>query len=41
MNNPRLLARMKRELQILEKDPPPGIQAWPKGEQITSLEARK
>lgn len=34
-----MVARMQRELEILEKDPPPGISCWPKGDSITELEA--
>lgn len=40
-NSVRLVSRMKRELQMLEQDPPHGIQAWPKEDSLTTLEARK
>jgi ubiquitin-conjugating enzyme E2 T len=34
-----MVARMRRELEILEKEPPPGISCWPKGDSLTELEA--
>lgn len=34
-----LLNRMRVELGMLEKSPPPGISAWPKGDKMTALEA--
>lgn len=34
-----LVSRMRKEIQMLETDPPPGISCWPKAEKITELEA--
>lgn len=34
-------SRMKRELEMLEKHPPPGISAWPFEDSMTHLHARK
>ncbi|EGC32071.1 hypothetical protein DICPUDRAFT_11209, partial [Dictyostelium purpureum] len=31
--------RLRQELSLIEKDPPPGIQAWPIENRINSLEA--
>ena len=32
--------RMKRELQILQTNPPHGISCWPKNDSVDQLEAR-
>jgi len=29
---PQALTRMQRELRMLEREPPPGVSAWPKDE---------
>ena len=34
------LARMRREVSMLERDPPHGICAWPRGDSLTTLEAQ-
>lgn len=34
-------ARMKRELRLLETDPPPGISCWMVDDQIDHLQASK
>ena len=38
-NNARFFSRMKRELELLERDPPHGISAWPKNDHLLELEA--
>jgi hypothetical protein len=37
--NHAALSRMSKELQMLERDPPHGVWAAPKGDKITELEA--
>ena len=39
IKNQALVARMKRELSMLEESPPQGISAWPREDKITELEA--
>lgn len=39
MANTRFVSRMKREIELLERDPPHGISAWPKNDQLLELEA--
>ncbi|XP_071500364.1 ubiquitin-conjugating enzyme E2 T-like [Diadema antillarum] len=34
------VSRMKRELAMLEKEPPPGISCWAKADNVTQLEAQ-
>ncbi len=37
---PQALSRMQRELRMLEREPPPGVSAWPMSEsRIDKLEA--
>ena len=40
-NKMQRLARMKRELQMLQQSPPHGISCWAKVDNIEQLEARK
>ena len=40
-NKMQRLARMKRELEMLQKSPPHGISCWAKVDNIEQLEARK
>jgi len=39
MANSAMIGRMKKELEMLDKDPPHGICAWPKDDSINCLEA--
>ncbi|EGG14276.1 hypothetical protein DFA_12046 [Cavenderia fasciculata] len=39
-SNPQLLTRLKYEMDLFKKDPPPGVQVWnANGERVDSLEA--
>lgn len=35
------ISRMKRELEMMERAPPPGVSCWIKDGDLTRLEARK
>lgn len=37
----RIKSRMKKELEMMEKEPPPGISCWSEDDDITNLKASK
>lgn len=39
MNPKVIVSRMKKEIERLETDPPPGVMCWPKGDTVLDLEA--
>ena len=37
----QMQSRMKKEMDMLQKDPPPGVSAWFKDDNINEITARK